>query len=90
MATNPVHLSILGYRAGQCRNDPKAISHTYAETKNGMFPMCGYGWNRSGGESFSVFRGSYGTHGKCKVCRKNLDAGKPPVTEPFPHKTRWL
>lgn len=83
------------YRSGDDRNavaeSRRATSHTYAEMHNGdLWPMCGYGWNRSGGERFSIFRGSPGTQGDCKLCRKNVAAGKPPVTEPFPHKTRWL
>jgi hypothetical protein len=82
---------VIGYRAGECRNSPHALSHTYAMTDdNGLWPMCGYGWNRSDGEAFSIFRGSPGTEGDCKVCARNVAAGKPPVTNGFPHKTRWL
>lgn len=52
--------------------------------------MCGYGWNRSGGDSFSVFRGLPGTEGTCKLCQKNLREGKPPVYNGFVHKTKWI
>lgn len=78
------------YRSGQDRNDPNARSHTYVETTDGLLPMCSYGWNRSDGEAFSIFRSSYGTEGKCKICRKRLAAGLGPVEKAFPHKTRWL
>lgn len=79
------------YRSGSCRNDERAKSHTYAQMSDGeMWPMCGYGWNRSDGERFSVFRGSPGTEGDCLLCRRNVAAKKPPVTDGFPHKTRWL
>lgn len=78
------------YRAGQCRNDPTATSHTYVETDDGLFPMCGYGWNRDNGNAFSIFRGAPGTEGTCAVCRANVIDGKPPIRDGFPHKTRWL
>lgn len=82
---------VLYYRAGQDRNNEYALSHTYAETAAGnLWPMCGYGWNRSDGERFSIFRGSPGTEGDCKVCRKNVALGKRPVHKGFEHKTRWL
>ena len=85
-----VHPSILYFRSGSCRNEPHRTSHTYAETKAGLFPMCGYGWNRSDGESFSIFRGSPGTEGDCKRCAKNLREGKPSITAGWAHKTKWL
>lgn len=79
------------YRSGQCRNSDDALSHTYAEMEDGkLWPMCGYGWNRSNGERLSIFRGSPGTEGDCLLCRKNVAAGKPPVIKGFPHKTKWL
>ena len=85
------HQSIIQYRSGTDRNDPYALTHTYAEDCEGnLAPMCGYGWNRSDGNSFSIFRSEYGTEGKCKLCRKNLRQGKKALTNPFPHKTKWL
>lgn len=88
MNVNP---NIVSWRSGQCRNTETALQHTYVEDKSGdLWPMCGYGWNRSNGTAFSIFRGSPGTEGDCKLCQKNLRAGKPPVKEVFPHKTRWL
>lgn len=82
---------VIGYRSGSDRNEPNALDHTYAMMADGeLWPMCGYGWNRSGGTAFSIFRGSPGTEGDCKLCRKNVAAGKPPVFDGFPHKTKWL
>lgn len=81
------------FRSGSCRNAvyPSEVkSHTYLETEEGLFPMCGYGWNRSNGDGFSIFRGSHGTEGNCKLCQKNLASGKDPVFDGFPHKTKWL
>lgn len=86
-----MHDGIVGYRAGECRNDERALSHTYADMADGsLLPMCGYGWNRSGGHRFSIFRGSPGTNGDCKLCAKNVAANRAPVADGFPHKTRWL
>jgi hypothetical protein len=86
------HVSkIIDYRSGQCRNDPRALTHTYAEMADGkLWPMCGYGWNRSNGERFSIFKGSRGATGDCKLCARNIAASKPPVIDGFPHKTKWL
>lgn len=82
---------VVGYRSGQCRNDERALSHTYAMMSDGdLWPMCGYGWNRSNGDRFSISRGTPGTEGDCKVCARNVRLKKPPVTEGHEHKTRWL
>lgn len=79
------------YRSGQCRNDDDALSHTYAEMENGdLWPMCGYGWNRGGGGRFSIFRGSPGTEGDCRLCAKNVAKGMPPFMKGWPHPTKWL
>lgn len=79
------------YRSGQCRNTDDALSHTYAEMDNGeLWPMCGYGWNRSNGHRFSIFRGTPGSQGDCLICMRNVAAKKPPVCEGFEHKTKWL
>jgi hypothetical protein len=82
---------VVGYRAGDDRNDAKATSHTYAMMADGgLWPMCGYGWNRSNGTHFSIFRGSPGTEGDCKLCCANVAAKRPPVMHGYPHNTRWL
>ena len=93
--TSPPKLSlmtkIIGYRAGQDRNEDNALSHTYAMMDDGeLWPMCEYGWNRSSGHRFSILRAPPGTEGDCRVCQRNVAAGKPPVTEPRGHKTKWL
>ena len=77
---------------GVCRNEPNATRHhLYVYGDDGeLYPMCGYGWNRSDGTAFSIFRGHTSDLGECALCRKNLDAGKPPVTGGWHHKTRWI
>lgn len=82
---------VIFYRSGQDRNEDRALSHTYAETAAGNpWPMCGYGWNRSDGERFSIFRGSPGTEGDCRLCGKAVASGKRPTTKGIRHKTKWL
>lgn len=91
--TEPTILAagVTGYCSGQDRNEDWATVHTYAIMEDGrLLPMCGYGWNRSGGEAFSILRGSPGTQGDCKLCAKNVAAGRPPVEGGFPHRTKWL
>jgi hypothetical protein len=80
------------YRSGHCRNDAeyRLKSHTYVEEGGDLYPMCGYGWNRSGGTAFSILRGPYGSEGDCERCRQNLAAGKPPVRDGWRHPTKWL
>lgn len=53
-------------------------------------PMCGYGWNRSDGESFSILRGHRSARGTCQLCKANVEANKPAVTDGWAHKTKWL
>jgi hypothetical protein len=91
-AVPTMHPDITAFRSGSCRNEPHRKSHTYVETRieGELYPMCGYGWNRSDGEAFSIFRGSFGVAGTCERCRKNLIDGKPPVMNGWPHKTKWL
>lgn len=91
MVAKTAPASIVGYRSGQCRNNDYALTHTYAEMSDGnLWPMCGYGWNRSDGNRFSIFRGSIGTEGDCRLCRKRMLKGLPPVTDGWPHKTKWI
>lgn len=78
---------------GVDRNDPDGVrSHLYVPDPEvgGLVPMCGYGWNRSDGSAFSIFRGWASRRGICKLCERNLAAGRPPVTEGWPHPTRWI
>lgn len=82
---------VISYRAGSCRNNERATSHTYAMMMSGdLWPMCGYGWNRSDGHSFSIFRGKPGSQGNCKICERNVAKGAAPLRHGFPHKTAWL
>lgn len=83
---------VIGYRAGKDRVEDNVLSHTYAMTSAGnLFPMCGRGWNRSGGYRFSILRGPPGSEGECLVCRRNVAAGRrPPHPRGWPHKTKWL
>lgn len=79
------------YRSGQCRNDDNSLTHTYAEMQDGnLWPMCGYGWNRSGGERFSIFRGPPDSEGDCLICRKRVLQNLPPVMVGIHRKTRWM
>lgn len=66
-----------------------AVVNGKVEVTN-LYPMCGYGWNRSNGQSYSIFRGNKSARGTCKLCMRNLEAGKNPVIEGFPHKTKWI
>lgn len=82
---------VVGYRSGQDRNDERALTHTYAMMSSGnLWPMCEYGWNRGNGARFSIFRGSPGTEGDCRLCRKAVAENRRPVHRPRGHKTKWL
>ncbi len=78
---------------GTDRNDPDGLkAHAYhGPSYNELVaPMCGYGWNRSGGHAFSIFRNNTSTRGKCAICHRRIEAGLEPIREPWPHKTRWI
>lgn len=69
-------------------------SHLYLEVRipeGGLDyePMCGYAWNRSDGEGFSIFRGHRGSQGLCKICEKRSLQGLRGVP-PMIHRTKWL
>lgn len=80
------------YVPGMGRNPGEQYgrSHLYYVTDDWDYePMCGYGWNRSNGEAFSIFRGHIAMRGICKFCQKRADKklrGVPPMK----HKTIWL
>lgn len=82
------------YVEGMCRNEQhKVRSHLYKDMDGkgtNLYPMCGYGWNRSDGDSYSIFRGNHSNRGTCKLCLKNREAKKPPLKDGWKHKTRWL
>ena len=67
------------YRPGLGRDYPyPQRSHLYEVGKHSMDfgnPMCRYGWNRDGGESYSIWRGNVGDKGICKICVRRASAG---------------
>ncbi|MGI9485433.1 MAG: hypothetical protein ACR2RF_06035 [Geminicoccaceae bacterium] len=76
---------------GMCRNDQDAArSHFYERVDGDYWPMCGYGWNRSDGHAFSIFRGHRSMRGTCKICLRNIAADKPSLKEGWEHPTKWL
>lgn len=87
---------IVEVRSGRCRNNDSALTHTYAEMSDGkLLPMCEYGWNRSRGAGFSIFRGTPDSEGDCKLCAKRVRKwreGKTvsPVEQATGHKTKWI
>jgi hypothetical protein len=78
------------YVVGQDRNDDTIVSHLYRGTfaEPGQ-PMCLRGWNRSGGEGYSIFRDAVTNNKVCRICMRRAKEGK----EPMPsrkRKTKWL
>lgn len=74
---------------GQDRNEPKAVAHLY----DGTFgdpgqPMCVRGWNRSGGEGYSIFRNNW-TGSLCRTCLRRAEQGKSSVAS-RERKTKWI
>lgn len=99
--TKPTYVEAIGRNPGEERQH----SHLYVEVsaptdvaarvglgaRTGYLPMCRYGWNRSDGESFSIFRGHSGARGLCRFCQRRRDAGLPGVqSKPDSHKTKWI
>lgn len=66
-----------GYILGLGRDYPHPrIAHLY----KGSFgdpglPMCRYGWNRGGGETYSIWRGNMGQDGVCAICLRRARQG---------------
>ena len=73
-----------GYIAGLGRDYPHPpLAHLYkGDFSDPGLPMCRHGWNRDGGESYSIWRRNTGRKGICRIClrraRLGLD-GVPPV-----------
>lgn len=42
-------------------------------------PLCRHGWNRNGGQSYSIWRNNTGTARVCKVCDRRAAKGLPGV-----------
>lgn len=81
-----------GYITGMGRNpgEENLATHLYEGTFNNPgLPMCKWGWNRSDGKRYSIFRNNVGNIGICKICLRRALAGKRGV-ESANHKTRWL
>lgn len=79
-----------GYILGQDRNDMNLVTHIYkGDFSDPGNPMCVRGWNRSGGERYSIFRGNVGDIGICRVCKRRMFQGKDGVPS-RPRKTKWL
>lgn len=78
------------YVIGRCRNNDYARTHTYVYDDAGdLWPMCEYGWNRSDGGGFSIFR-SPGVWSDCALCNKAVSKNAEPCKEPRGHKTKWI
>lgn len=76
---------------GRNTNEDKGHSHLYEKKGEDYTPMCMYGWNRSNGVAFSIFRGHRGARGLCKICEKRKAAELPGVpAKANSHKTKWL
>ncbi len=86
--------SRIRYVEGIGRNpgEERQHSHLYALLENGDYvPMCIYGWNRSNGEGFSIFRGHSGARGLCRICERRREGALPPIeSRPDSHKTKWV
>ena len=76
---------------GLDRNEQHAIrSHLYEVMEPyALVPMCEFGWNRSDGTSFSIFRGNVSKRGTCRVCIRRRDSDLPSVSEPKGHP-KWI
>lgn len=83
---------VVRYIIAADRNNPDAVrAHLYAQMDDGdLWPMCGYGWNRSDGQGFSILRGNGSARGECAICQRRADANLPPIMDGFPHPTRWI
>lgn len=70
-----------GYIVGLSRIRPDTtVAHLYKGTfADPGLPMCARGWNRDGGESYSIFRNNVGKRGVCRTCMRRAKAGLPPI-----------
>ena len=66
-----------GYITGLERTYPhKLLAHLYkGDFSDPGLPMCRRGWNRDGGESYSIWRGQIGRDGVCAVCLRRAQKG---------------
>lgn len=80
------------YITGMGRNpgEDRLATHLYQGTYGDPgLPMCIYGWNRSDGERYSIFRNNISQKGICKTCLKRAEAGLPGI-ESANRKTKWI
>ncbi len=67
-----------GYIAGLGRDYPHPnLAHLYKGTfADPGLPMCRRGWNRDGGQAYSIWRGNLGEGGVCRICLRRALEGK--------------
>lgn len=74
-----------GYVLGVGRNpeEMNQVTHLYKGTfDNPGLPMCVRGWNRNGGESYSIWHNVISFKGVCKVCLRRAQKGLDGVLSP--------
>ena len=82
-----------GYIPGQGRDADGYLrrtrkTHLYkGDFADPGLPMCKRGWNRDGGESYSIWRNNIGEAGICAVCLKRAKLGLNGV--PSPVEPSW-
>lgn len=85
-AAKRVYVEAVGRNPGE----EKGRSHLYLLEDGEYTPMCEFGWNRSDGERFSIFRGWRGHRGLCRTCSNRAEKGLEPIREARGHKTQWI
>lgn len=77
------------YVVGQDRNEEEVVAHLYKGTfADPGLPMCVRGWNRSDGDSYSIFR-NVPLSRVCKVCKGRAIKNKDGVPS-RKRKTKWI
>jgi hypothetical protein len=72
------------------RNPGEETGRSHLYRLPDYMPMCEWGWNRSDGERYSIFRGHRGAKGCCRTCLKRAEAALPAIYEAKGHPTRWI
>lgn len=75
-----------GYIPGLSRCGGAATQRTHlykGDFADPGLPMCRHGWNRDGGESYSIWRNNVGPKGICQTCLKRARAGLEGVESKF-------
>lgn len=79
----------VNYIIGQDRNEPNVVAHLYrGNMRDPGQPMCVRGWNRSGGNGYSIFR-EVATGGLCEICMRRAIEGRDSVPS-RKRKTKWI